>query len=173
MQIRNDFPKYILTWKKCVVCSCESMWGGMCSGVSRGEEDRHETSGKNTHLALLLRKNTGAWCRRKTHCTEFYTACFQLKNTQNQEHQFLYAGQEITIYINIKWMLKAKYMINGWFTFLFFLNNNIRKGKWIYKYLSLVNYKLLVWKFSHGTILKKEYIKYVNQKSFLLLYHQN
>lgn len=54
-------------------------------------------------------------------------------------------------------------MINGWFSFLFFLNNDIGKGKWTYKYLSSVNYKLLVWKFSHGTILKREQIKYVNQ----------
>lgn len=40
--------------------------------------------------------------------------------------------------------------------FKVFLNEDIRKGKWIYEYLSLVNYKLLAWKFSHGTILKRE-----------------
>lgn len=71
MQIWNDFPKYILTWKKCVVCSCESMWGGMCSGVSRGEEEKQTwnfwkkhssgTASKEEYRGLVQKENTLHW----------------------------------------------------------------------------------------------------------------
>ena len=127
---------------------CEEVRIKVYVTIRKSGTHRQKTS-RNTGTASMD-DCRGLVQKENTPCTEFYTACM-FSPKKYQKYQFLCAGQEITVCIKMKWMLKAQHMVSV----LFFLNN-IRKVNWIYKYLSLVNYKLLVWKFSHGTILKRE-----------------
>lgn len=132
---------------------CEEVHIKVYVAVRKAGTHRQKTSrntGKDSSGTAPKEDCRGLVQKESTLCTELYNALV-FSTKKHQKYQFLCAGQEITVCIKIKRVLKAKHMVSV----LFFLNN-IRKVKWIYKYLSLVNYKLLVWKFSHGTILKRK-----------------
>lgn len=117
MQIWDDLPKYILIWKKCFACSCEGVYIGVCVGMRKGDTHRCkkflETQKKSFIWCYLWRRGQGPEQKENTLnwilYYIFYTI-YEIPNTKKQiTHQFLCTEQKVTICINIKWMLKAKY----------------------------------------------------------------
>lgn len=123
MQLWNDLPKYILTWKKiCCVFLC--VWRGICrSAKGRYRHRKLQKHRKKLSSGAASRKeDKGLWQKENIlHWIWYCTYAFNKKHHQ-QRHQFLCAGQEITICVSTKWMLQAKHVVNGWIPFFIILN---------------------------------------------------
>lgn len=98
---------------------CEEVCIKVYTVVRKAGTHRQKTSrntGKNSSGTASKEDCRSLVQKENTLCTEFYTACmFSAK--KHQKYQFLCSGQEITVCIKIKRMLKAKHMISVVFSF--------------------------------------------------------